>query len=68
MDDNDDIDQDLKQNIVTIVKYAYGRASNFRHQGKWPYEGKNGIKEWLVDGSHGGMYKVPNPEDVREWW
>ena len=53
---DDLIKQDLEDSFL-ITKYAFGRASNYLHRGNWRFTGKNGIKEWLVDGGH-KMHKI----------
>ena len=43
-----------------------GQASGFQHRGNWPYEGKTGVKQWLIDGRVKILHKVSDPEEVRK--
>ena len=58
--------EDEQEQLKTVVKYAFGRASSWGHAGKWLYFGKNNLKEWLVDGGH-KMFKVENEDGVNNW-
>ena len=57
--------KDLDDSFL-IVKYAFGKASHYIHKGNWVYEGKDGIKEWLVDGKE-KMHKIQYQDKVNEW-
>ena len=39
--------QQLKD-AVLIVRYIFGRISNFLHKGSWPYYGKRNAREYLA--------------------
>ena len=58
-----------KENIddaIVILRFIFGKASSFMHNGSWKYTGKNGMKEYLVDGGH-GMHKPADRDGVKNW-